>query len=179
MFQALPPISTTGKSVAKFILKDICPSLISWHFSGMDHFHTYAFHENILSWLLSEFQCLQRPSLRQNLTIRQRTPYLLNRALTTLYKEASLPSVRTRGQIDALTFFKCIRLTSQLTYESIVNFEIEMWIIFLSGSSSLITLNLALTIYNDWRFLLITNDWRRLTFFYIKTHNSCISKRCD
>ena len=61
----------------------------------------------------------------------------------------------------------------------IVNFEIEMWIIFLPGSSSLITLNLALTIYKDGRFLLITNDWRRLTFFYIKTHNSCISKRCD
>ena len=83
-----------------------------------------------------------------NLTIRQRT-YLSNRALTTLYRETSLPSVRTRGQIDALTFFKCIRLTSQLTYESIVHFEIEMWIIFLPGSSSLITLNLALTIYND------------------------------
>ena len=90
-----------------------------------------------------------------NLTIRQRTPYLLNRALTTLYRETSLPSVRTRGQIDALTFFKCIRLTSQLTYESIVHFEIEMWIIFLPGSSSLITLNLALTIYIDWRFLLM------------------------
>ena len=61
----------------------------------------------------------------------------------------------------------------------IVNFEIEMWIIFLPGSSSLITLNLALTIYNDWRFLLITNDRWHLTFFDIKTHNSCISKRCD
>ena len=61
----------------------------------------------------------------------------------------------------------------------IVNFEIEMWIIFLPGSSSLITLNLALTIYKDGRFLLIPNDWQRLTFFYIKTHNSCISKRCD
>ena len=87
-----------------------------------------------------------------NLTIRQRTPYLSNRALTTLYRETSLPSVRTRGQIDALTFFKCIRLTSQLTYESIVHFEIEMWIIFLPGSSSLITLNLALTIYKRWMF---------------------------
>ena len=54
-----------------------------------------------------------------------------------------------------------------------------MWIIFLPGSSSRITLNLALTIYNDWRFLLITNDRWHLTFFDIKTHNSCISKRCD
>ena len=61
-----------------------------------------------------------------NLTIRQRTPYLPNRALTTLYRETSLPSVQTRGQVDALTFFNCIRLTPQLTYESIVNFEIEM-----------------------------------------------------
>lgn len=50
---------------SKFVLKDICLSLISWHFSEMDHFHTYAFHENILSWPLSEFHCLPRPSLRQ------------------------------------------------------------------------------------------------------------------
>ena len=61
-----------------------------------------------------------------NLPIGQRTPYLLNGALTTLYKETSLSSVRTRGQVDALTFFNCIGLTPQLTYENNFNFEIEM-----------------------------------------------------
>ena len=109
-----------------------------------------------------------------NLTIRQRTPYLPNRALTTLYREISLPSVRTRGQIDALTFFKCIRLTSQLTYESIVNFELEMWIIFVSGSSSLITLNLALTIYKRLTFSTYPKWLAAFNIFFISKHTIAV-----
>ena len=113
----------------------------------MDHLHTYMPFMRTSS--LDFLENSNVFNVRQQLSYRTKKPIFTKRGDNTLNKETSLPSVRTRGQVDAFTFFNWIRLTPQLLMKVLFDFEIEMYIIFLPGSNSLTTLNLALTIYND------------------------------